>query len=127
MIALLLETYLGALPTWLSPVQAIVIPIADRHNDYGSQLRQRLIRAGIRAEIDKRSERMNAKIREAQLQKIPYMLVVGDREIEADAAAVRLRSGENLGALPTTAIIERIQAETRTRDARAPRAPQPAT
>jgi len=96
--ALLVEHYAGAFPVWLCPVQAVVIPISDRHLDYAREVEQRLHAAGIRTIVDGSSERMNAKIRNAQLQKIPYMLVIGDREIEADAVAVRLRSGEDLGA-----------------------------
>jgi threonyl-tRNA synthetase len=95
-IALLIEHYAGAFPVWLAPVQAMLIPIADRHAEYCSQVMQRLNSAGLRVEIDKSVERMNAKIRNAQLQKIPYMLVVGDREQEQNAVAVRLRSGEDL-------------------------------
>jgi len=107
-LAMLIEHYGGAFPTWLAPVQAIVIPIADRHVDFARSVESRLKDAGIRAQVDDRSERMNAKIRQAQMQKIPYMLVVGDKEIEADAAAVRLRDGENLGALPVADVVARI-------------------
>jgi threonyl-tRNA synthetase len=81
---------------WLSPVQAIVIPIADRHREYCTTVQERLKQAGFRVEMDAGEDRMNAKIRNAQLRKIPYMLVVGDREQEAGAVAVRLRSGEDL-------------------------------
>ena len=108
----LIEHYGGAFPVWLAPVQAVVIPIADRHLDYAEEVRGRLAAAGARVQTDARGERMNAKIREAQLQKIPYMLVVGDREAAAGAAAVRLRSGENLGAIPVPDIAARIAAET---------------
>ena len=108
---ILIEHYGGAFPVWLAPVQAVVIPIADRHIEYAEKARAQLAAAGIRAQTDARSERMNAKIREAQLQKIPYMLVVGDREAAADTAAVRLRSGENLGATPLTDIAARIAQE----------------
>ena len=107
-LAMLIEHYGGAFPTWLAPVQAIVIPIADRHVEFARSVESRLKGAGIRAQVDDRSERMNAKIRHAQMQKIPYMLVVGDKEIEADAAAVRLRDGENLGALPVADVVARI-------------------
>ncbi len=110
-MGVLIEHYGGAFPTWLAPVQAVIIPIAERHADYASQLLGRLASAGIRAEVDDRNERMNAKIRDAQLQKAPYMLVVGDREIAAGAAAVRLRSGENLGAKSVDEIAARITAE----------------
>jgi len=92
----LLEHHSGALPVWLSPVQAVVIPIADRHLEYCVQVQERLKAAGLRVDLDAGEDRMNAKIRKAQLLKIPYMLVVGDREQEAGAVAVRLRSGEDL-------------------------------
>jgi len=95
-IAILIEHYAGAFPVWLAPVQAVIIPIADRHFDYCRKVRDRLAAAGLRVEIDSSVERMNAKIRNAQMQKIPYMLVVGDREQEQGAVAVRLRSGEDL-------------------------------
>ncbi|HYR88686.1 MAG TPA: threonine--tRNA ligase [Terriglobia bacterium] len=97
---LLLEHHGGALPVWLSPVQAMLIPIADRHVDYCKQVQARLKAAGLRADIDAGTERMNAKIRNAQMQKIPYMLVVGDREQEQGAVSVRLRSGEDLKSKP---------------------------
>ena len=116
MIAYLIEHYGGAFPTWLAPVQAVVVSIADRHAPYAKQVEARLAQAGIRAEADTRNERMNAKIREAQLQKVPYMLIVGDREAESDAAAVRLRSGEDLGALPVDDIVARIVGETERRE-----------
>ena len=79
-IAILIEHYAGAFPLWLAPVQAMVLPIADRHADYAASVRDRLAAAGLRVELDARQEKINYKIREAQLQKIPYMLVVGDRE-----------------------------------------------
>jgi len=111
----LIEHYGGAFPLWLAPVQAVVIPIADRHAAYADKLAEELTRAGLRAEVDPRSERMQAKIRDAQLQKVPYMLVVGDREAEAGAAAVRLRSGEDLGAMPVAELIARMQREVEER------------
>ncbi len=95
----LIEHYAGAFPVWLAPVQAMVIPISDRHNEYARQVADTLKVADLRAEIDTSSGRMNAKIRNAQMQKIPYMLVVGDKEMEAGTVAVRLRSGEDLGAM----------------------------
>src|SRR5206468_658251 len=79
-IAILIEHYAGAFPLWLAPVQAIVLPISDRHMDYAVSVRDRLKAAGLRAELDERQEKIGYKIREAQLQKVPYMLVVGDRE-----------------------------------------------
>ena len=93
----LIEHYGGAFPVWLAPVQAVVIPIADRHLEYAFQIEAELKASGMRAQVDARSERMNLKIREAQLQKIPYMLIVGDKEMEAAVVSVRLRSGEDLG------------------------------
>ena len=96
----LIEHYGGAFPVWLAPVQVQVIPIADRHNEYAHQVAGRLREAGLRVEVDDSSERMQAKIRDAQLQKIPYMLVVGDREAEQGTAAVRLRTEEDLGPRP---------------------------
>jgi threonyl-tRNA synthetase len=97
---ILLEHYAGAFPVWLAPVQAIVLPITDRQLDYARQVRDRLDAAGVRATIDDRSEKVNLKIREAQLQKIPYMLVVGDREAQAGQVAVRNRKHGDLGAKP---------------------------
>ena len=107
----LVEHYAGAFPLWLAPVQAVVIPIADRHIDYAGQVAARLRDAGFRAEVDDRSERMNLKIRQAQLQKIPYMLVVGDREADANAAAVRTRDGENRGATPLDDVLKMLAAD----------------
>ena len=95
---ILIEHYSGAFPVWLAPVQAVLIPIADRHFDYCNQVLDRLRGAGLRVDLDAGVDRMNAKIRKAQVQKIPYMLVVGDKEVEADSVAVRLRSGKDLKA-----------------------------
>jgi len=113
-MAYLIELYAGAFPAWLAPVQAIVIPIADRHIDYAHEVLANLRAADLRAEIDSRSERMNAKIRDAQLQKIPYMLVVGDREAEAKAVAVRTRAGEDLKSMPVFQFIDRLKDEVMT-------------
>ena len=95
----LIEHFAGAFPVWLAPVQVMIIPIADRHLDYAHEVAGKLKAEGLRVEIDERSERMNAKIRDAQNQKIPYMLVVGDKEVEAGKVALRLRSGENPGSM----------------------------
>lgn len=115
MIGFLLEHYAGAFPLWLAPVQAVVIPIADRHVDYARRAAERLQTEGLRAEVDEGAERMNAKIRRAQLQKIPYMLVVGDREQEQGAVAVRPRSGEDLGAMELQAFAARAKEEAAAR------------
>jgi threonyl-tRNA synthetase len=93
----LIEHYAGAFPVWLAPVQVIIIPIADRHLKYAHQVDSELKAGGLRAQVDTRSERMNLKIRQAQLQKIPYMLVIGDKEVESASVSVRPRNGEDLG------------------------------
>ncbi len=96
----LIEHYGGAFPVWLSPVQAVIVPIADRHFDYAHEVAAQLKEAGLRVEVDDRSDRMNAKIRDAEKRKIPYMLVVGDREMDENQVDIRRRSGERLGAMP---------------------------
>ena len=93
----LIEHYGGAFPVWLAPVQAVVIPISERHLDYAHQVAAKLQADGLRSLVDVRSDRMNLKIRQAQLQKIPYMLIVGDKELAGDGVSVRLRSGDDLG------------------------------
>jgi threonyl-tRNA synthetase len=112
----LLEHYGGAFPVWLAPVQAILIPIADRHNDYAYEVAAQLKAADLRVEVNDSSDRMQAKIRGAQLQKIPYMLVVGDREVENGAVAVRLRSGEDLGAQQVSDFVAIAQAAIASKD-----------
>ncbi len=107
----LIEQYAGAFPAWLAPVQAVLVPIADRHLDYAAAVAKRLKAAGLRVTVDGRSERMNAKIRDAQLQKIPYMLVVGDKEMEQDQVALRLRSGENPGPMAVESFLELARQE----------------
>jgi threonyl-tRNA synthetase len=96
-IALLIEHYAGAFPLWFAPVQVMVLPIADRHLAHAQSVRNRLAAGGLRVEVDGRQEKIGFKIREAQLQKVPYMLIVGDREAETDGVAVRSRSGGDLG------------------------------
>ncbi|MCI0892538.1 MAG: threonine--tRNA ligase [Chloroflexi bacterium] len=107
----LIEHHAGAFPVWLAPVQVILIPIADRHVEYAQGVADQLREAGLRIELDDRSERMNAKIRDAQLQKVPYMLVMGDREIEVGQVSVRLRSEENLGAMSIEGFLERAKTD----------------
>jgi threonyl-tRNA synthetase len=107
----LIEHYAGAFPVWLSPIQVALIPIADRHVDYAKDVAGQLRKAGLRVMVNDRSERMNAKIRDAQNQKIPYMLVIGDKEIENSQVALRLRSGENPGPILISAFIERANEE----------------
>ena len=107
-LGILIEHTGGAFPLWLAPVQATVIPIADRHLDYALKVQARLAASGLRVDVDDRGERMNAKIRAAQMQKVPYMLVVGDREAADQTVAVRLRSGENPGAQPLETVAEEL-------------------
>ncbi len=114
-MGVLIEHYAGNFPVWLAPVQAVVIPIADRHLPYADHVLQRLKAAGLRAEVDARSDRMNAKVRDAQLQKIPYMLVVGDKEAAAEQVALRLRSNENIGPVPLEQFVEHAGQLARTR------------
>jgi threonyl-tRNA synthetase len=103
----LIEHYGGAFPLWLAPIQATIIPIADRHNAYARDVATRLSDAGLRVEVDESAERMQNKIRKALGQKIPYMLVVGDRERDTDVVSVRLRTGEDLKAMPLDALVAR--------------------
>src|SRR5438876_9549102 len=107
-MAMLIEHYAGAFPVWLAPLQVQIIPIADRHIEYANKVLAALKEAGVRTEVDARSERMNAKVRDAQMQKIPYMLVVGDKEAAANAVSVRLRTNENLGAKPLADFVEHV-------------------
>lgn len=93
----LIEHYAGAFPVWLAPVQTVLVPIADRHNDYAWELHKKFKALGMRVKVDDSSDRMNAKIRNAQKEKVPYMLIIGDKEMEAGQVALRLRSGENPG------------------------------
>ena len=106
-----IEHVSGIFPTWLAPVQATVIPISDKNLDYGGEVLVALKEAGIRAEIDDRSETMQSKIRDAAAQKIPYMLIVGGREEEQKQVAVRTRGGEDLGAMPLTQFLDKLKAE----------------
>jgi threonyl-tRNA synthetase len=116
-IALLLEHYGGAFPLWLAPIQATVLPIADRHLGYARTVRDQLVAAGLRATVDDRQEKIGYKIREAQMQKIPYMLVVGDREVAEGTVGVRHRTEGDQGARPTTDFVEAALSEARTRAA----------
>ncbi len=112
---ILIEHFAGAFPTWLSPVQAIVLSISEKFVDYGRQVVGQLRAAGVRAELDSGDEKIGAKIRRARIQKIPYLLVVGAKEQQAGAVAVRTRQDEDLGAVPVAAFLEKLSAEIRTR------------
>jgi threonyl-tRNA synthetase len=120
--AFLTEHYAGAFPTWLAPIQARVVPISEKASSYGQRVLDMLFNvpvvngtAGLRIDIDLSSERMQKKIRDAQLRKIPYMLVVGEREAAEGTVSVRLRSGKDLGPMPIESFIERIKMEAETR------------
>ena len=117
-IGILLEHLEGELPVWLAPVQAIVLPISDRHAEYGREVLRRLREAGVRAELDERVESVGRKIRDAELRKIPYMLVIGDREREAGEAALRQHGHGDSGSITVEAFIDRVRAETTNRSGR---------
>ncbi len=119
-MAVLIEHFAGAFPAWLAPVQAVVIPITDRHHAYAASVLKRLREAGIRAESDTRSEKVGYKIREAQLQKIPYMLVVGDKEAEAGSVAVRERAGGDRGSVEVSEFINALLGEIAASQLRCP-------
>jgi threonyl-tRNA synthetase len=110
-LALLLEKYAGALPAWLAPVQVKVLPISERHEDYAASVRDKLASIGLRVEMDARNEKIGYRIREAQLNKIPYMLVLGDKEVESGVVAVRSRSEGDQGAVSIDSFIDMIKAE----------------
>lgn len=114
-IAILTEHFAGAFPTWLAPVQVKVLPIIDKHHDYAQQVQKKLEAAGIRAEVDYRNEKIGYKIREAQMEKVPYMLVIGDKEAENGQVAVRSRKDGDLGPMPLDAFLSKIVEEVETK------------
>jgi threonyl-tRNA synthetase len=118
-IAILIEHYAGAFPLWLAPLQAVVLPISDRHLDYARSVRDGLKAAGLRVDLDDRQEKIGYKIREAQLQKVPYMLVVGDRESAEHTVSVRTRAGGDQGASSVRDFLMKAQEEIRTKGASA--------
>jgi threonyl-tRNA synthetase len=105
----LIEHFAGAFPAWMAPVQAVLIPIADRHLEYARGTAKKLRAQGMRVEVDERPERMNAKIRDAQNQKVPYMLVVGDNEMKAEQVSLRVRDGSQQNNIPLGEFISRIK------------------
>jgi len=117
---ILIEHYGGAFPLWLAPVQAVIIPIADRHLEYADHVMREMKQTGLRVEVDTSGERMGSMIRRAQLQKVPYMLVIGDREAEAEQVAVRDRSGDDLGAMPVFQVVDRLVDERDTKSYQPP-------
>jgi len=110
-LMVLIEHFGGNFPTWLTPVQAKVLPITENHLEYANKVAEKLKKAGIRAEIDDRNERLQAKIRDAQLSKVSYMFIVGDREAEAGKIAVRKRNGEDLGSKDLEEFIKALRKE----------------
>ncbi|MBI4066323.1 threonine--tRNA ligase, partial [Candidatus Gottesmanbacteria bacterium] len=110
-IAILIEHYAGAFPVWLAPIQIVLIPIAERHNEAANKALQTLRDAGIRAELDDRNESMQAKIRDHTLQKVPYLVIMGDREVQDGALSVRTRSGEDLGASSPEQFVRKVKDE----------------
>ena len=110
-IGILIEHYAGEFPLWLAPLHALVLPVSDRHLDYAREVVERLAAAGLRARVDDRGESIGRKIRDAELAKVPYMLVVGDREAESGAAALRRHREGDLGTLPLDEIAERLTSE----------------
>jgi threonyl-tRNA synthetase len=116
-IALLIEHFAGAFPLWLAPIQAIVLPIADRHGDYARQVAARLQAGGLRVEVDERQEKIGFKIREAQLQKIPYMLVTGDREAAEGTVSVRSRVDGDIGSRKVEEFLDAALQEVRQKKA----------
>jgi len=111
----LIEHYGGAFPVWLAPIQVALVPIADRHHEYSRTVASTLSESGLRVDLDDSATRMGAKIRRAQLQKVPYMLVIGDREMEGNTVAVRLRTGEDLGAMPLADFLDMAMTAVRER------------
>ena len=115
-LALLIEKYAGAFPTWLAPVQVKVLPISEKYADYAARINRTLIDRGIRSELDDRAEKIGYKIREAQLEKIPYMIVVGEKEQEENTVSLRSRKEGDLGSMPLSAFIEKVEEQVRTKE-----------
>ena len=112
-LGILIENGAGEFPFWLTPEQARVLPVSDRHAGYAEQVRERLRAAGLRAEVDARGESVGRRIRDGELAKVPYLLVVGDREAEAGTASARARGAGDLGAVPLAELAERLGDEAR--------------
>jgi threonyl-tRNA synthetase len=112
-MGVLIEHFAGAFPAWLAPVQAILVTVTDRQLDFARSIQQQLQTAGMRVELDQRNEKLGFKIREAQLQKIPYMLVVGDREVEVNGIRPRLRDGRQLDLMTADDFIALVERECR--------------
>ena len=114
-LAYMIEHFAGALPLWLSPTQVMIMPIADRQLDFAYEVKKKLEAEGLRVEVDDRSEKIGYKIRSAQLEKIPYMLVIGDKEMEAGTVSLRSRKEGDLGAMPVADVVDKISLENKER------------
>jgi len=112
-IGILTEHFAGAFPIWLAPVQVELMPIADRHNEFTAKVAAELKKRGIRVEVDDRSEKIGFKIREAQLQKIPYMLVIGDKEVETENVSIRCRKRGDIGTMSVSDFCNMVEKEIR--------------
>ncbi len=110
-LAMVIEHFQGAFPTWLAPVQIMLLPIADRHHEHAEKVKKEMLENGIRIETDTRSERLQAKIRDATLQKVPYLGIIGDKEVEEASLSVRRRDGEDLGTMSISSFIQKIKQE----------------
>ena len=110
-IGILIEHFAGTFPTWLAPVQVKLLPIADAHKEYAKQVQKELAQNGIRVEVDDRQEKIGYKIREAQLQKVPYMLILGDKEVEANAVGVRSRKDGDIGQMSCKDFLAKLKKE----------------
>jgi threonyl-tRNA synthetase len=115
MTSYLIELYAGAFPMWLAPIQAGLVPISERHLEYAKKVQQRLQKAGLRVELDARNEKMNAKIRDLTMQKIPYVLVMGDKEEASEAVSVRTRGKGDQGSMPLEQFVALAQEQVTTR------------
>ncbi|MBI5097372.1 MAG: threonine--tRNA ligase, partial [Nitrospirae bacterium] len=112
---ILVEHYAGAFPLWLSPVQVRVLPITEKQNEYAEEVKNFLRQEGVRVEVDSRSEKIGYKIREAQMEKVPYMFVVGGRETESRSVSVRMRRDGDIGTMPLASAIEKVKREILTK------------
>ena len=110
-IGILIEHFAGAFPVWISPVQAIILTVTGRGDDFAREVQKQLVSAGVRTELDLRNEKLGYKIREAQMRKTPYMLIIGDKEVEKGGVSPRTRSGEDLGFLSIDDFLARIGSE----------------
>ena len=107
-LGIMIEHYAGAFPVWLAPVQAIILPIADEHIEYAGQVKDKLLKLGLRVALDQRNEKIGKKIRDAQVQKIPHMLVIGSKEVQQESVAWRTRSEGDQGIIKTEEFIAKI-------------------